>query len=392
MAFSGSVNDQGEDCTEEKINRDKQGKTIKENQVKGQFHSSDFNVLIVAEKYQTGFDEPLLHTMFVDKKLSGVKAVQTLSRLNRTMNGKEDTFVLDFVNDAEDILKSFQPYYEAAVLECETDPNVVYDLKNALDQYQIYQPSEVEHFATAYYDQDEPNIQGVLTGCLKPAMDRFAAKEPDEQEVFKSALDRFVRIYAFIIQVCRLFDKDLQKFYVYAKFLAKCLPKDVSVKIDLTDKIVLEYYKLIKNHDGEIVLESSGDYIANIKGGVGGIEVKKDPLSSIIEKMNERFGTAFAEQDKVLEQMKNDFAKDDKIVNAAKAKDRSLFKYLYEQRFKDVAVNRYEANDIFFMNLFGDETKMKFVMDMMSEVIFNELGDTGHMDTIRPGIEKGQLK
>ncbi|WP_205737064.1 type I restriction endonuclease subunit R [Acetobacterium paludosum] len=374
VAFSGSVNDQGDDFTEEKINQDKQGKTIKENQLKGQFHSADFNVLIVAEKYQTGFDEPLLHTMFVDKKLSGVKAVQTLSRLNRTMKGKEDTFVLDFVNNAEDILKSFQPYYEAAVLECETDPNVVYDLKNALDQYQIYQPSEVEHFAIAYYDQDEANIQGLLTGCLKPAMDRFEAKEPDEQEVFKSALARFVRIYAFIIQVCRLYDKDLQKFYVYAKFLAKCLPKDVAVKLDLADKIVLEYYKLTKSYDGEIVMESSVDYIANIKGGVGSIEVKKDPLSSIIEKMNERFGTAFAEQDKVLEQMKNDFAKDDKIVNAAKAKDRSLFKYLYEQRFKDVAVNRYESNDLFFMNLFGDETKMKFVMDMMSDVIFNELG------------------
>jgi len=380
VAFSGTINDQNQDLTEEKINKDKQGKTIKENQLKGQFHSNDFNVLIVAEKYQTGFDEPLLHTMFVDKKLSGVKAVQTLSRLNRTMKGKEDTFVLDFVNDAADILKSFQPYYEAAVLECETDPNVVYDLKNALDQYQIYQPSEVEQFAIAYYDQDDTNIQGILTGCLKPAMDRFKAKEPDEQEVFKSALARFVRIYAFIIQICRLYDKDLQKFYVYAKFLAKCLPKDVAVKIDLSDKIVLEYYKLIKSHDGEIVLESVGDYISNIKGGVGGIEVKKDPLSSIIEKMNERFGTAFAEQDKVLEQMKNDFAKDDKIVNAAKAKDRSLFKYLYEQRFKDVAVNRYESNDLFFMNLFGDETKMKFVMDLMSEVVFNELGSVDKRD------------
>jgi len=170
-----------------------------------------------------------------------------------------------------------------------------------------------------------------------------------------------------------MFDKDMQKFFVYAKLLAKCLPKDVSEKVEISDKIVLEYYKLSKTFEGDIALDSTDNYIANIKGGVGGKEKKKDPLSVIIEKMNERFGTEFSEQDKVLEQMKADFAKDEKIVNAAKINDKSLFKVLYEQRFKDVAVNRYEQNDSFFMSLFSDEAKMKFVMDMMAEVIFNEL-------------------
>jgi len=373
VAFSGTVNDNGEDFTEEKINKDKNGETIRENQLKEQFHTDDFNILIVAEKYQTGFDEPLLHTMFVDKKLSSVKAVQTLSRLNRTMKGKEDTFVLDFVNTAEDIQKAFQPYYEAAVLEKETDPNVVYDLKNALDTYQIYESMEVERFAEAYYSKDNKNTQAVLTACIKPALDRFVFKENQVKEDFKSYLERFIRIYSFITQVCRMFDKDMQKFFVYAKLLAKCLPKDVSEKVEISDKIVLEYYKLSKTFEGDIALDSTDNYIANIKGGVGGKEKKKDPLSVIIEKMNERFGTEFSEQDKVLEQMKADFAKDEKIVNAAKINDKSLFKVLYEQRFKDVAVNRYEQNDSFFMSLFSDEAKMKFVMDMMAEVIFNEL-------------------
>jgi type I restriction enzyme, R subunit len=373
VAFSGTVSDNGEDYTEEKINKNKNGETIRESQLKEEFHRDDFNMLIVAEKYQTGFDEPLLHTMFVDKKLSGVKAVQTLSRLNRTMKGKEDTFVLDFVNTAEEIQKAFQPYYEAAVLEQETDPNVIYDLKSTLDKYQIYQPLEIEKFAEIYYSKGKKNIQALLTTCIKPGLDRYKFKDNQDKENFKTYLERFIRIYSFISQVCRMFDKDMQKFFVYARLLAKCLPKDVTEKVEISDKIVLEYYKLSKTFDGDIALESTGDYLGNIKGYTSGREKKKDTLSVIIEKMNERFGTQFTEQDKVLEQMKADFAKDDKIVNAAKANDKSLFKYLYEQRFKEVAVNRYEQNDSFFMSLFSDEAKMKFIMDMMSEVIYSEL-------------------
>lgn len=375
VAFSGTVNDPDipdNDFTEEGLNKDKQGNTIKEDQLKEEFHNDDFNMLIVAEKYQTGFDEPLLHTMFVDKKLSGVKAVQTLSRLNRKMKGKEDTFVLDFVNTAEDMQKAFQPYYQATVLEEETDPNVIYDLKNGLDAFQIYQLIEVERFADIYY-KSKKDAQALLTVCIKPALERYNAKEDKEREEFKSSLATFVRIYSFIIQVCRMYDKDMQKFFVYARFLSKCLPKGENKKVDLSDKLILEYYKLDKTFSGDIALEKSEGYVPNIKGGIGGKEKKEDPLSVIIDKMNERFGTAFSEQDKVLEQMKSDFAKDEKIVNAVKADDKSLFKYLYEQKFKDVAVNRYEENDKFFMSLFSDEEKMNFIMNMMAEVVYREL-------------------
>lgn len=373
VAFSGKINDDGAEWSEVKINVNKQGHSIKEKQLKGYFHSQDFNMLIVAEKYQTGFDEPLLHTMFVDKKLSGVKAVQTLSRLNRTMPGKKDTFVLDFVNTAEDMRKAFQPYYEAAVLESETDPNVIYDLKTALDGYQIYQGSEIERVADVYYGESSKNAQAELTGCIKPALDRFKVKEDKDKDDFKSYLARFIRIYSFITQVCRMFDKDMQKFFVYVKLLEKCLPKGENETVDIDGQVRLEYFKLAKSFDGSVVLEKSEEYIGNITGGTGGKEKKKDSLSVIIDKLNERFGTEFSEQDKVLEQMKADFAKDDKLANAAKANDKSLFRYLYEQKFQDVAVNRYEENDKFFMNLFGDEKKMKFIMDMMEKVIFDDL-------------------
>ena len=155
VAFSGEVVDDGESYTEEKINKTKDGETIKEKALPAAFHTDDFGMLIVAEKYQTGFDEPLLHTMFVDKPLSGVKAVQTLSRLNRTAKGKQDTFVLDFVNSAEDIKKSFEPFYEETVLLQETDPNVVYDLKNTLDEFRVYQQTEIEQFAKIFYSRKE---------------------------------------------------------------------------------------------------------------------------------------------------------------------------------------------------------------------------------------------
>lgn len=372
VAFSGSINDAGEEWTEEKINKTKEGETIKESQLKEEFHNN-FDMLIVAEKYQTGFDEPLLHTMFVDKKLYGVKAVQTLSRLNRTMKGKEDTFVLDFVNTAEDIQKSFQPYYEATVLEQETDPNVIYDLKTGLDGFQIYHNTEIEQLVSAINEQSDKEIQAQLTSIIKPAIDRYIAKPEDEREEFKSSLQTFIRIYSFIIQICRMFDIDMQKFYMYAKLLDKCLPKGDTTTVDLNGKVILEYYKLQKTSYGTIELESTDCALPNIKGGIGGKKKEEDVLSGIIDKMNERFGTQFSEQDKVLEQFKSALKKDEKMQSAAKSNDKSLCRYIYNTKFKDVAVNLYNQNDEFFMSLFGDENKMKFVMEQMFNVVFNEL-------------------
>ena len=221
VAFSGEIEDDGVTYTEEKINKTKDGETIREKALPEAFHSDDYGMLIVAEKYQTGFDEPLLHTMFVDKKLSGVKAVQTLSRLNRTARGKQDTFVLDFVNSAEDIKAAFEPYYEETVLLKETDPNVIYDLKNTLDQYRVYQQMEVDRFAEIFYSGKEQiaGDLGKLRGTIRPALDRYYELEPERQDMFKSTLQRFNRIYSFVTQVCRLFDKEIHKFSVYARFL-----------------------------------------------------------------------------------------------------------------------------------------------------------------------------
>ncbi len=374
VAFSGSLKDDNEEWTEEKINKTKDGQTIKENQLKQYFHD-DFNMLIVAEKYQTGFDEPLLHTMFVDKKLNNVKAVQTLSRLNRTTRGKEDTFVLDFANTQEEIKAAFQPYYEATTLETETDPNLVYTLKRQLDDFHVYQNNEIETFAKKFYQKTLPTAD-VIEQILTPAIQRYEVIEDEKKkDEFKSLLYSFVRTYSFIIQVCRMFDKDMQKFYVYAKYLLKVLPKNDSEKVNLNGELLLEYYKLQKTSDGTIALEKQGEVdVPPIDGsGASGKTKEEEALSETIDKFNKKFGTSFTEMDKVLAQMKNAFVQNKLLANSAKTGDMTAFKTLYEKDFNNVAISRYEENDTFFKGLFENADKLKYVKDLLAKMVYDEL-------------------
>ena len=366
VAFSGSIEDDGQEWTEEKING------IKENQLKKYFHD-DFNMLIVAEKYQTGFDEPLLHTMFVDKKLNGVKAVQTLSRLNRTTRGKEDTFVLDFANTQEEIQAAFQPYYEATVLESETDPNSIYDIKRKLDDFQVYQYKEVETFAKKFYQKTTPTLD-TLSPILKPTLERYEVLEDKQKDEFKSLLHSFNRLYSFIVQVCRMFDKDMQKLYVFTKYLVKLLPKDNSEKVNLNDELLLEYYKLQKTADGKITLQEVEGIVPPVVGtGTAGSNKEKDTLSEIIDKFNKKFGTSFTEQDKVLAQLKADMMQNEQMVNSAKSGDKTAFRTLYNKQFNDIAINRYEQNDNFFKGLFENADKLRFIKEMLLADVYNEL-------------------
>ncbi len=375
VAFSGEVEDSGETYTEEKLNKTQSGETIREKALPEAFHGDEFAMLIVAEKYQTGFDEPLLHTMFVDKKLSGVKAVQTLSRLNRTARGKKDTFILDFVNTAEDIQAAFSPYYEETALEEETNPNVVYDLKNTLDEYRVYQTTEIDRFAELFFKRGYQTSSdlGKLQAQIRPALDRFDALETERGELFKSTLARFNRIYAFITQVCRLFDKEIHKFSVYAKFLAMQLPKSGGIKVDLDDKVLLEYYRLEKDFEGSIELEASEEGFSAITGEAGRKEKKKDPLEDIIDKINERFGTAFTQMDKVLLQIENDYADQHKWHNYAQNNDYKTFMLLFEQDFPAVAAGRYEKNEEFFVRMFSEPEMMKSVVQSLGSVLYERL-------------------
>ena len=214
---------------------------------------------------------------------------------------------------------------------------------------------------------------GRLQGTIKPALDRYEALTDDKKDLFKSTLSRFNRIYAFITQVCRLFDKDIHKFSVYAKFLATMLPKGDIDKVYVDDKVLLEYYRLEKDFEGNISLEGTEEGFHPITGESGRREKKKDPLTILIEKINEKYGTNFTEMDKVLLQLENDYASEEKWQSYARNNDRKTFMLLFEKDFPEMAATRYEQNDDFFVRMFSDPDMMKQVMESVGTVLYERL-------------------
>jgi len=371
VAFSGTVFDNEEEYTEVNINK------IKESELPKKYHGGEYQVLLVAEKYQTGFDEPLLHTMFVDKKLSGVKAVQTLSRLNRTCFGKDDTFVLDFVNSAEDIRNSFAPYYEETTISEATDANLVYDLKFKLDEYRVYWDSEIDSFSKVFFkpNKKQTNLDfGMLNSYIDPAIDRFKAKTDDEQEEFKSTLTKFIRTYAFITNIVRLEDAGMHKFHAYAKLLLHKLPKDPKEKVDLDDEVSLQYYRVQMIFEGSICLEQ-GDPLANDKyTGKGKKEDEKSPLSELVEKLNDRFGTDFSKEDMlVVEQFVADMENDESLRTQAKNNSVEHFKFPFNDAFMGVVVDRMIQNKEFCERILDDDKFGNTVKDLLVGYVYDRL-------------------
>lgn len=301
VAFSGSLYDDasGEDVTEVQLNG------FAESELPKQFASSKYQFLIVADKYQTGFDQPLLHTMYVDKKLSGIQAVQTLSRLNRTHRAKQDTFVLDFVNEADDIFASFKPYYEDTRLSDVTDLNLIYDLKNRLYGYQIFVPAEVDEYAEIFFRPQKRQRKGELAELhriVDHAVDLYNALPETEQAECKSGLSKYVRSYSYISQIAPFTDASLHKLFVYVQMLVKKLPNTSTGGLQLDDEVQLTYYRLEKTFEGEIALsDGQAEDLKGLtdSGTVGMTEEEKDRLSHILDMVNERFGTDFKPTDRV---------------------------------------------------------------------------------------------
>jgi type I restriction enzyme R subunit len=218
VAFSGKVEDGGQSYTESGMNGLPEAQTAKT------FERPEYRFLIVANKFQTGFDQPLLHTMYVDKKLGGVNAVQTLSRLNRTHPEKKGTLVLDFANESEEIRAAFEPYYETTLLSEATDPNLLYELQTRLGAFPVYGGSDVEAFAKVYFDAKA--TQDRLYAVLAPVVEHFGALSAEEQQDFRGQLTDYVRLYVFLAQVLTFTDPDLEKLYVFARHLRRRLPAD----------------------------------------------------------------------------------------------------------------------------------------------------------------------
>jgi type I restriction enzyme R subunit len=296
VAFSGTVKDRGIEYTERSMNGFSDSRTAKV------FEQDHYRFLVAANKYQTGFDQPLLHTMYVDKKLGGVNAVQTLSRLNRTHPAKEETMVLDFVNEAEDIREAFQPYYERTTLQEGTDPNLLYDLEHRIQEFGFITDEDVDAFARIWHeDGRQQDLHAILDTCVE----RYKTASEDEQHDFRQSVSKYVRLYAFLAQVIPFEDVELEKLYIFAKpLLSKLLalldPADVPR--ELLQYVDIDSYRIQEMHSGGVAIEQNQQPLPPQKetDSTGGTaETEKEPLSEILELLNERFGYDFDEDDKV---------------------------------------------------------------------------------------------
>lgn len=376
VAFSGTVKYQGEEYTESKLNST-DDQHISERQLPLFFNSDMYNVLIVADKYQTGFDEPLLHTMFVDKRLRGVKAVQTLSRLNRSCKGKNDTYILDFINTADEIKNSFQPFYEETLLSDAVDVNMVYEYDTELKKYYLWNTDDEEKAYQLFAKRKQGDRDmGKLASVLKPALNAYERLEEEEQFKVRSLLKNFVRFYAYMAQVVRTFDRELFKTYIFAEYFYRIIPKRGHQHVDLNDKLALINNKLTETFSGAIELNpTEKDKTVNPEKGTQGRkpEEKVDLLANIIEKINIMYAGKFTEADRVI--VETIF---DKLMRAgkslkkqAKNTDAQMFETsIFPKEFDKIARSCYMEQVDAFAKLFEDEQFYKRVMGEMAKAMY----------------------
>ncbi len=388
VAFSGKVKFDGDDTEyiEAEMNEYPDGKKINSDaKFRKAFKSDDFNIMVVADKYQTGYDEPLLHSMFVDKKLKGVNAVQTLSRLNRTCPFKNDTFVLDFANTSDSIKESFQPFYEETTLVGSSDVNRVYDLRSKLNEFALFNDEDIDKFYAIMKvnsdkkKQDDSAI-GKLVSVMKPAVDNYADLDDDKRLLARDTMMKFIRSYGFVTQLVRINDEDLFKDYLYISHLIRLLPKTQYPVFDLTGKVSLEYAKLKETFKGAIELEKEGGEVVPGKGAKPAKKSNKtDTLERIVEKVNEKYQDDFSAADKValdsvFQMLMGDPVVKKKLTEYAKTNDAQMFiKSIFPKEFERVLVECYTKNDDAFQRLLGNDQFQKAVMDIMAKELYKTL-------------------
>ena len=296
VAFSGTVidPDSGISFTETGMNSLPPKVSIQD-----ALKTPDYRILVAANKFQTGFDEPLLHTMYVDKKLGGVGAVQTLSRLNRPERGKVDTVVLDFVNDWDEIQTAFQDYYQVTYLEEETDPNKLYTLKTELEQFEVLSREHIEEFARIFFNPNQSSER--LQPILDSRVVAFDKLDQTRQEDFRSKLQTYIRFYAFVSQLVTFSDVDLEKLYVFAKNLNRKIPKRKGqLPYDIQDCVSLDSFRVQETFSGYIPLAKENGEVKPIGTETrGSYQEELDFLSNIIKALNDVYGANLTDEDKV---------------------------------------------------------------------------------------------
>ncbi len=381
VAFSGVVQD--DKVSDKTYTEVGMNGGIKESEVPELFATPEYQVLLVAEKYQTGFDQPLLHTMYVDKRLAGIQAVQTLSRLNRTQSLKEDTFVLDFVNDREEIREAFKQYYEGAVMGEEPDPARLYELKGELDQADVYRHEEVDRFAEVYFapkERQSPSDHQKMNAVLDMAVDRFTKwrqQDEDEAELWRGKLVAFRNLYGFLSQIIPYQDSDLERLYTFLRFLGAKLPRrGTGPTYTFDDEVRLKYYRIQKISEGSISLgEGQARPLDGPSAtGTGLVREERVRLSKLIDVVNDRFGTDFTEADQLFfDQIVEDATADSALAQAANANPADKFALLFGGHVENLMVERMEQNEDIFGKYMADPTFQSVVNEWLAAEVYRRL-------------------
>ena len=367
---------------------------IGEKELPEKFATDDYQVLLVADKYQTGFDEPLLHTMYVDKRLDGVQAVQTLSRLNRKTAGKSDTFVLDFYNRMEDIEAAFQPYYEGTSIAATTDPQLLNELEKKLSLYGLYDDASVQAVAALYFSKPGGLAKGSkelgrLYALVDPVAERWDHLQPEERkDAFKKELTAFLNLYSFLAQVMPYHDASLETLFLFGKFLADKLHDPGSPRLDLSDQVALHYYNLKKTAEGGIGLAQGGDTTVSGPSAVGTAGPKDSTvkLSEIISRLNDLFGTDFTEADEVVfESMKAEAIEDAELQLAAQANSIENFEIAYKKKEQEIAIGRMDKNQDLMERFFNDPEFHNAVSAMLMPRVYEAIRERAAAGTLPAG-------
>ena len=348
VAFSGTVedpDDPGSSYTEVAMNDG-----LAESELPETFGRDDYRVLLVAEKYQTGFDQPLLQTMYVVKRLAGVQAVQTLSRLNRIAPGKSRTFILDFANEEDDIYKAFKPYYEATPAGENADPHRLSELQHRLLEWAIFTPSDVIEFAEVWYRAKRDHSatdHRLMNAVLDAAVDGFQDREEDQQEEFRGQLTAYRNLYAFLSQIIPYQDTDLERLYAFVRnLLAKLPPPGDGQGFVLDDEVALRYFRLQQMSEGSIDLSQGESDPLKGPTDVGTARAKDEEvtLSSLIDRLNERFGTDFTEADQLFfDQIRASAENNENIAEAARANSFQDFASYLDRMLDDLFIAEWKA-------------------------------------------------
>lgn len=381
VAFSGTVEDPedpGSAYTEVSMNDG-----LAESELPETFERDDYRVLLVAEKYQTGFDQPLLQTMYVVKRLAGVQAVQTLSRLNRMAPGKARTFVLDFANEEDDIYKAFKPYYEVTPIGENAEPHRLSELQHKLLAWAIFAPDDVNAFAEVWYRRKREHSatdHRLMNSVLDTVSQRFLDKEEAEQEEFRGQLTAYRNLYAFLSQIIPYQDSDLEKLYAFVRnLISKLPPPGDGQAFALDDEIALRFFRLQQMTEGSIDL-SDGE--ADPLKGPTDVGTARSPdeevaLSSLIDKLNERFGTDFTEADQLFfDQIRVSAEQDEKIVEAARANNLANFSSYLERMLDELFIDRMEGNEEIFSRVMTDKQFRAAAHEHLASEIFRRAQKT----------------